>query len=138
MNDPLKNEIKIEVRPTEIDALGHVNNAKYIEYLEWGREEWYNEAGIPFDELSAIGIATVLVRIEMNYRKEVRLGEKLYITTMPHSKGTSSYILKQEILNEKREVVADALVTGVTISLSKRKSVELPSVLAEHFTVVKK
>jgi acyl-CoA thioesterase FadM len=27
------------VRCTEIDVNGHVNNAKYVEYLEWGREE---------------------------------------------------------------------------------------------------
>jgi len=27
------------VRPTEVDVNGHVNNAKYVEYMEWGREE---------------------------------------------------------------------------------------------------
>ena len=27
------------VRCTEIDVNGHVNNAKFVEYLEWGRED---------------------------------------------------------------------------------------------------
>ncbi len=30
---------EIVVRPTEVDVNGHVNNAKYVEYMEWGREE---------------------------------------------------------------------------------------------------
>ena len=37
--------IELIVRSTEIDVNGHVNNAKYLEYLEWGREEWYEKAG---------------------------------------------------------------------------------------------
>ena len=27
---------EIVVRPTEVDVNGHVNNAKYVEYMEWG------------------------------------------------------------------------------------------------------
>ena len=30
---------EIVVRPTEVDVNGHVNNAKYVEHMEWGREE---------------------------------------------------------------------------------------------------
>jgi hypothetical protein len=33
------------VRCTEIDVNGHVNNARYVEYLEWGREAWYEAHG---------------------------------------------------------------------------------------------
>lgn len=129
----MRTEMVIEVRPTEIDALGHVNNAKYLEYLEWGREEWYQEAGIPFDELTAIGIGTVVVRIEINYRKEARLGDRLLVVTEPYCKGNSSYLLQQKIYNQHQERVADAIITGVTISLEKRASVPLPTVLADHF-----
>jgi acyl-CoA thioester hydrolase/thioesterase-3 len=32
----MKTSLNIIVRPTEIDVNGHVNNAKYLEYLEWG------------------------------------------------------------------------------------------------------
>jgi thioesterase III len=32
--------IQIEVRPTELDSMGHVNNAKFLEYMEWSREDW--------------------------------------------------------------------------------------------------
>ena len=37
----METSLEIVVRPTEVDVNGHVNNAKYVEYMEWGREEWY-------------------------------------------------------------------------------------------------
>ena len=43
----METSLEIVVRPTEIDVNGHVNNAKYVEYLEWGREEWYERNGLP-------------------------------------------------------------------------------------------
>lgn len=45
--DGVETVIEIEVRPTEIDVMGHVNNAKYLEYMEWGREDWYNQWNFP-------------------------------------------------------------------------------------------
>ena len=80
---------------TEIDVLGHVNNAKYLEYLEWGREDWYNRIGLPFEAFSEMGVGTVTVNININYRKEARLGEKLTIRTRPLRKGKSSFVLEQ-------------------------------------------
>lgn len=125
--------IQIEVRPTEIDVMGHVNNAKYLEYMEWSREDWYNRSGLPFDVFTERNIGTVTVNININYRKEARLGEKLTIFTRPVKKGRSSYVLEHIISNQQGERVADALVTSVTIDLEKRKSVPLPPPLAQRF-----
>jgi Thioesterase-like superfamily len=51
--------LEIVVRPTEVDVNGHVNNAKYVEYMEWGREEWYERQGLPYARLFALGAVTV-------------------------------------------------------------------------------
>lgn len=130
----MKTSIRIEVRPTEIDVMGHVNNAKYLEYMEWSREDWYNRMQLPFDVFTEMGVGTVTVNININYRKEATLGQKLIISTEPLRKGRTSYVLKHEIYNEKGEFVADAEVTSVTIDLKKRKSVELPEQLANAFS----
>lgn len=129
----METSIQIEVRPTEIDVMGHVNNAKYLEYMEWGREDWYNRSQLPFDVFTEMGIGTVTVHIDINYRKEALLGEKLRIFTRPLRKGRSSFVLEHRILNEQEELVADARVTGVTIDLKARKSVPLPEKLAQQF-----
>ncbi len=125
--------IQIEVRSTEIDVMGHVNNAKYLEYMEWGREEWYNQIDLPFHVFEEMGVGTVTVNININYRKEARLAEKLTITTRPLRCGRSSFVLKQEIHNERGELVADAEIISCTISLKERKSVPLPKELAAYF-----
>ncbi|SFS77564.1 acyl-CoA thioesterase [Marininema halotolerans] len=130
----MRTSITIEVRPTEIDVMGHVNNAKYLEYMEWSREDWYNKMKLPIDVFTEMNVGTVTVNININYRKEARQGELLTIYTESIRKGKSSYVLKHEIRNENRELVAEADVTSVTIDLKLRKSVEVPSALAKAFS----
>jgi YbgC/YbaW family acyl-CoA thioester hydrolase len=125
--------LNIVVRSTEIDVNGHVNNAKYLEYLEWGREEWYDQAGLTYSRFAEMGIQTVTVNININYRKECRQGDCLSIKTSPEKIGRSSYILKQEIYNQDGEICADALVTSVTMDISSRKGREVPEELRKLF-----
>jgi thioesterase III len=125
--------LDIVVRSTEIDVNGHVNNAKYLEYLEWGREEWYERAGLAYDVFTQMGIQTVTVNININYRKECRQGEHLTIFTRPEQVGRTSYILSQEIRNAQGQVVADARVTSVTMDIETRKSREVPQELRKWF-----
>lgn len=133
----MKTSITIEVRPTEIDSMGHVNNAKYLEYMEWSREDWYNQTGLPFHEFTAMELGTVTVNININYRKEATLGQKLSISTEPIEKGRTSFKLKHEIYNEQNDLVADATVTSVVIHLKERKSTPLPKKLAEKLAQLK-
>ena len=125
--------LAIIVRSTEIDVNGHVNNAKYLEYLEWGREEWYETMGLAYDEFLRMGIQTVTVNININYRKECRQNDKLAIKTRPEKVGRTSYVLKQEIWNQHGELCADALVTSVAMDSETRKSREVPEALRKLF-----
>lgn len=122
----MKTSLNIIVRPTEIDVNGHVNNAKYLEYLEWGREEWYEAGNLHYDVLKGLGVQTVTVNININYRKECRQGERLNISTESHKLGLSSFVLLQQIHNTDGELCADAAVTIVTIDIRTRKSRPVP------------
>ena len=122
--------LEIIVRPTEIDVNGHVNNAKFVEYLEWGREEWYERNGLPYDQLHAMGATTVTVNINLNYRRECRQGERLTIVTRPERLGRTSFTLAQEIRKVDGEVAADATIVLVTIDPTSRKPCVVPQKLA--------
>ncbi|MDR3622022.1 MAG: acyl-CoA thioesterase [Paludisphaera borealis] len=122
--------LEIIVRPTEIDVNGHVNNAKFVEYLEWGREEWYERNGLPYDRLQAMGAATVTVNVNLNYRRECRQGERLTIVTRPVRLGRTSFTLAQEIRKPDGAVAADATVVLVTIDPTTRKPCVVPPELA--------
>lgn len=127
--------LEIIVRSTEIDVNGHVNNAKYLEYLEWGREEWYERSGFDYETFLRMGIQTVTVNININYRHECRQGDVLTITTTPERMGKSSYVLKQTIANSRGVLCADAFVTSVAMDTATRRSREVPGQLRVLFSV---
>ncbi|WP_183604639.1 acyl-CoA thioesterase [Paenibacillus phyllosphaerae] len=129
-------KLSLVVRSTEIDVNGHVNNAKYLEYLEWGREEWYEQAKLPYEAFLQLGIQTVTVNININYRRECRQGDQLTVITQADKAGRSSYVLRQEIVNARGEVCADALVTSVTMDSDTRKSKPMPERLRTLFPEV--
>jgi YbgC/YbaW family acyl-CoA thioester hydrolase len=122
--------LTIVVRSTEIDVNGHVNNAKYVEYIEWAREDWYERNGLEYERLKALDAVTVTVNLNINYRRECRQGEELTIVTEPERLGKSSFVVRQRIERRGGEVVLDALVTLVTIDPETRRSRTVPHELA--------
>lgn len=125
--------LELIVRSTEIDVNGHVNNAKYLEYLEWGREEWYEKNHLTYQSLLDLGIQTVTVNITIDYLKECTQGESLTVSTSPERAGNTSFVLLQKIQNAAGDLTAKAKVTLVTIDSHSRKATPLPQVLRSLF-----
>jgi YbgC/YbaW family acyl-CoA thioester hydrolase len=125
---PSSNAATIVVHASDIDSNGHVNNARYVDFLQRGRWTWLESGGIARDRLAAENCALFVVRIELNYRKEVRLHERLVVTSHSERVGAKSFVVRQEILRDG-DVVADALVTLVPVDLTTRKSRPIPNFL---------
>lgn len=127
------NELRIEVRSTELDALGHVNNAKYLEYLEWGRFEWVAASGVPLDAFGRGGVGSVIVNINISYRREARQGDRLTVRTWLASMGGKSFRIGLEVRNAVGETVADAVVTSAMFDTRTRASIPIPDDLRAAF-----
>jgi YbgC/YbaW family acyl-CoA thioester hydrolase len=121
------------VRCTEIDVNGHVNNARYVEYLEWGREQWYDRHGLTYDHLEELGAVTVVVRLELNLKQPCHQGDQLKIVTWPERLGRTSFVLGQRIEKTRGVVAAEALVTLVTVDPHSRQPRPLPEELSRLF-----
>ncbi|WP_054948674.1 acyl-CoA thioesterase [Numidum massiliense] len=132
----MENELSLIVRSTDLDQLGHVNNAKYVEYLEWGRLDWYEQCGLSWDEYLERQVGTVVVRLAVNYRREARKGDRLTVVTRPLTRGKTSFVLQQNIYNPAGDVVVEAEVTSVCFDLAKRVSLPILPELAIHFAEV--
>lgn len=127
----MKVPLIITVRSTELDAYGHVNNAKYLEYLEWGRFEWFraNELSL---ELFGPGLGAVVANVNINYRREARLEERLRIDTRLVHLGDSSFRFAQEIIGDDDGVLrSDATVTGVAYDVKHRRAATIPAEVRE-------
>ncbi|WP_019121501.1 acyl-CoA thioesterase [Brevibacillus massiliensis] len=129
----MENAIMTVVRSTEVDMIGHLNNAKYLEYMEWGRVDWLRVAGLPLEEVQTRGILPVMVNINVNFRKEVRLGEVIRVVTRPLSRGNKSFILRHELFDEAGRIVCDADATMVMIDAKARKAADMPEEIARIF-----
>jgi acyl-CoA thioesterase FadM len=62
--------LALQVRPNDLDVLGHVNNAVVLEYLEAGRWDWLAGQGIA----RGGDITAVVARAEVDYRGEIPFG----------------------------------------------------------------
>ena len=127
------NQVEIEVSDSDIDELGHVNNARFLEYFERGRIGWYNSIGLFNDASFHKRLGTVVVSMKINFRRECFSGDRLSVLTAPRTRGKRSYLLYQEIRNNSGALVADAEVSNVVMDLDRRATVDLPGGLAKQF-----
>ncbi len=104
---------EIKVRGYHADFYGHVNNARYLEFLE--EDRWVHlEKALDVRKLAANGFIFLVVNININYRKAVGVGETLLVSTCLVKVGIKSAVLRQEIVvKETKEVAVDTLVTFV-------------------------
>jgi len=127
--------LEITVRSSHIDMFGHVNNARYIEFLEWDRVQMTADQGIDLLAMAAEGLGPAVVRMEINYRLEARMGDILIIDSQPiELKNDKVGVIKQTITNKKSgKIICDAVVTFVMIDLRQRKSVPMPEAMKKFF-----
>jgi acyl-CoA thioester hydrolase/thioesterase-3 len=126
--------IGISVRCTEIDVNGHVNNTKYLEYYEWGREDWYEQHNLPYDALSDQGIITVVARAEVDYRAAAKQNDQLWITSRLLQVGRTSFHMQQKIVGDTGEIVNEALFVIVTVDRETGKPVPVPTAISQHLS----
>lgn len=129
-------QTQIKVRGYHIDVYQHVNNARYLEFLEEARWEGL-ESREGFQWMTANHIAFVVVNININYRRPAVLGDLLTITSKIEQLNGKSGVLSQVVtLTPEGEVVADALITFVCIDLRTKKALALEGELREKLELM--
>ena len=129
----LQSTISLRVQAQELDELGHVNNARFLEYLERGRMDWYNRCDPALNKVAVQYLGTVVVKIDINYRRECFSDALLSVVTKAYARGRTSYVLLQEIFDHENQCVSDAKVTSVVMDMATRKTVSMPDALARQF-----
>ncbi len=126
----------IKVRGYHLDVYQHVNNARYLEFLEEARWQWLEEVDA-FDWLLEQRLAFVVVNININYRSPAILGDVLNIESRVTQLNGRSGIITQRILRANDGItVADAALTFVCIDLNTQKAVALEGELHERLSAL--
>ena len=99
------------VRWDDIDAFGHVNNAKYLTYIQEARFLWS-----PIIEM-------VVARAEVDYIEAIYEGGRFYdVNLWVESIGNSSFTMAYEVVGDNGVVHAKVRTVQVVISMETKKS----------------
>jgi YbgC/YbaW family acyl-CoA thioester hydrolase len=131
----LRTIFEIVVDEEDIDHLGHVNYLKYITFSEQGVWDWHMKAGVSPDELVKRNLGTVIIKFDISYLMEARLGDTLKIITTPVQLGTKSFTFKQDIYNQNDVHITEFNKTFVMFDTSTRKSTPVIEEIICHFNV---
>jgi acyl-CoA thioester hydrolase len=135
----MKHISKIGVRFADIDAMGHVNNAVYLNYFEQARMAFFNDSVGSDWDWRKDGI--VLARNEVDYISPIFLQDNVSIETLVESIGRKSMTLSYEVFKakgEKRHLFAKGKSVIVSFNYLLGKTTEIPERWRESFLLYNK
>ena len=102
------------VRTYECDSYGHVNNANYLNYLEFARYEFLKSINFDYRALVKAGYGVYVARVEIDYKKSALTDDTLIIQSWHIKKGAVSGGIGQRILRGA-DIIAEAKVTWAMV-----------------------
>jgi acyl-CoA thioester hydrolase len=106
------------VRFSDLDSIGHVNNAVYLTYLEDARIAYLLGFGAEVENM-------ILARAEIYFRAPLRMGDEIEIGVRPTRVGTKSFELEYEVWRDDT-IAAEAKTVIVSFDYETGRSVEVP------------
>ena len=118
--------VDIRVRGYHLDIYHHVNNGRYLEFLEEGRWDYFDrhDFNALFEQQK---LAFVVVNINISYRRPAYNGELLRVVSRLDNLGNKSARMLQQVWlleeGEPTALVADAIVTFCLLDNESRQAV---------------
>lgn len=121
---------KLTVRSYELDSYNHVNNAVYLQYLEYARMEYLKAIGFDYPGLYDAGFFLYVTHIDIRYKASARLNDEISVEVIPTKLGKVSGTFHQVIRNQRGETCAEADVSWGLVDTTGR-----PSKMPDRFYV---
>lgn len=120
-------QVRIGVRGYELDVLGHVNQAVYLQYAEHVRWECMHAAGMSMDAMRAAGVLPVVLETTIRYHRELRHGDEVDVTCgFSWGEGKTFQVL-QRIQRTDGTLSAEITAVGGLLDLERRRLVPDPA-----------
>jgi len=95
---PFRYRHAIEVRFSDTDAMGHVNNAVYLTYFELARAGYYQAVtGRVFETLAETDRSLIMAHARVEYRAPTFFGENVVVACRAAWRSRSSFSLEYRL-----------------------------------------
>jgi acyl-CoA thioester hydrolase len=134
---PAAHVVELAVRPEDIDAYEHVNNAVYLTWLD--RAAWSHSAalGVPLERCVALRRGMAAQRIEIEYLRAAVRDDVVQAATWIVS--TDGRLRVERRFQVRRiadgETLARARIDYVCINLDSGRAVRMPEIFARAYLV---
>jgi acyl-CoA thioester hydrolase len=121
--------VTFDLRPRfrDTDAMGHINNAVYITYLEVARQEYWSRFEGPEGPQDYRRVPFILARVTCDFRSEALVKETLEIGIGCTWLGTKSFAFGYEIREKAtRRLVVEAGTVQVCYDYAAKRSIPMP------------
>jgi acyl-CoA thioester hydrolase len=124
--------LPIDVRWREMDALGHVNNAQYLSYVEEARVQWFRSLQADWQQPGQS--APIVAAIHMDFRKPAVWPEPLMVHLLASQRGGKSATIGHRIVSRDnpQTVYAEGYTVMVWVDASGRAG-PLPDYISTLF-----
>lgn len=115
----------------DTDAMGHINNAVYVTYLEVARQEYWR--AFKDDENYRV-VPFILARVEVDFRSEALMHETLELCIRCSFIGGKSFGFDYEIREQKAQrLVVKATSVQVFYDYAAKASIPCPPEMRARF-----
>lgn len=112
----------------DMDALGHVNNARYFDYFQEARIDWLRDLNISMTGTTG----PVVIHVACTYLKPVIFPATVTLRSSIHSIGNSSMLMDHDLYQDG-VLMAQGTSKVVWVDYTQGKSIPLPEVMRSFF-----
>ena len=115
----------------DMDFNAHMRNTAFLDKSADVRMMFFAEHGFPVEEFSRLNLGPVVMKDEIEYRKEVGLLQPIRVTLALAGLSTdgSRFVLRNEILREDGRLCAQVTSGGGWLDRAQRRLVAPPEAL---------
>ncbi|MDL2257305.1 acyl-CoA thioesterase [Bacteroidales bacterium OttesenSCG-928-I14] len=119
-----RHTLPIQLRFSDIDKFGHVNNSVYFTYYDLGKAEYFAAA---YPNLNMKKEGAVVVHIEVDFLSPILATENIAVQTTVTEIGTKSMTLIQQVINtDTNQTKCVCKTILVAFDIVKHDSIDIP------------
>lgn len=127
----LNDKTETIVRFSEVDAMGIVWHGNFVKYMEDGRESFGRKYGLGYYDLYAKGLMVPLVKMDIDYKLQLKHGEHIIIETTWVNCDAAKILFRYRICREADNAL---LMTANTTQVFLNLKGELELINPEFYT----